>query len=78
MGPDRIAELRAQWPEAAEIVEAAVAYVRAADARDVSARKLMGERERQHAKADEARALHALRQAVRAKPQAKQEGMFGG
>lgn len=78
MAPDRIAQLRAQWPEAADIVEAAVAYVRATDARDVSARKLMGEREHQHAKADERRALQALRQAVRAKPQVKQEGMFGG
>lgn len=78
MGPDRIAQLRAQWPEAADIVEAAVAYVRAADARDVSARKLMGERERQHARVEEAKALHALRLAVRAKPQVKQEGMFGG
>ena len=78
MAPDRIAQLRAQWPEAADIVEAAVAYVRAADARDVSARKLMGERERQHARVEETRALQALRQAVRAKPQVKQEGMFGG
>jgi hypothetical protein len=78
MGPDRIAQLRAQWPEAADIVEAAVVYVRAADARDVSARKLMGERERQHARAEETRALHVLRQAVRSKPQVKQEGMFGG
>lgn len=78
MSPDRLEQLRAQWPEAADIVEAAVAYVRAADARDVSARKLMGERERQHARAEETRALHALRQAVKSKPQVKQEGLFGG
>ena len=78
MAPDHIAHLRAQWPEAADIVEAAVAYVRAGDSGVVSARKLMGERERQHARAEEARALHALRLAVRAKPQVKQEGMFGG
>jgi hypothetical protein len=78
MSPDRIAELRLQFPEAADIVQSAVDYVRAADAMDLSSRKIMAPRERQQVRADEAKHLHALRQAVRGKKAVKQEGMFGG
>jgi len=78
MSPDRIAELRLQFPEAADIVQTAVDYVRAADAMDLSSRKIMAPRERQQVWADEAKHLHALRQAVRGKKAVKQEGMFGG
>ena len=78
MSPDRIAELRLQFPEAADIVQAAVEYVRAADAMDLSARKIMSQRESQHARSEHSKNLHALRQAVRGKKAVKQEGMFDG
>jgi hypothetical protein len=78
MSPDRIAELRIQFPEAADIVQAAVDYVRASDAMDLSARKIMAPRERQQVRADEEKHLYALQQAVRGKKAVKQEGLFGG
>ncbi len=78
MSPDRIEQLRREWPDAAEIVMAAVEYVRASDALDLSSRKIMAPRERQQVRADEAKHFHALRQAVRGKKAVKQEGLFGG
>lgn len=78
MSPDRIEQLRHEWPDAAEIVMAAVDYVRASDALDLSARKIMAPRERQQVRADETKHLHALRQAVKRRAPLKQEGLFGG
>ncbi len=78
MSPDRIAELRLQFPDAAEIAMAAVEYVRASDALDVSNKKFVEPIERQRLKARVEVGFQALRQAVKRRPVGKQEDLFGG
>lgn len=78
MSPDRLEQLRREWPDAAEVVMAAVEYVRASDALDLSTKKFVEPTERQRLKAEESVRLQTLRQAVKRRPALKQEGLFGG
>jgi hypothetical protein len=78
MSPDRIEHLRREWPDAAEIVMAAVEYVRASDALDFSAKTFVEPIERQRLKAVVEKRFQALRQAVKRRAAGKQEGLFGG
>lgn len=78
MSPDRIEQLQREWPDAAEIVMAAVEYVRASDALDFSAKTFVEPTERQRLKARVEVSFQTLRQAVKRRPALKQEGLFGG